>query len=90
MMLSVTDAASAHFAQLLSKAGKPDEEAVRLEWGTSDQLTLRFDYIQPDDTTVDYLQRTVLVLSPEVSQALSGSTIGVEETEEGPKLVIRR
>lgn len=90
-MLNVTETAGAYLAQLLARAETPEDMAIRIVRGTTgDVLTLQFDRVQPDDTTFDHEDRTVLVFDTRIAQRLIGSTIDVRNAEEGPKLVIRR
>jgi Fe-S cluster assembly iron-binding protein IscA len=88
-MLTVTETASAHLAQILAEADQPEEMAVRVERGTTGVLTLRFDHVQPDDLTVEHEDRTVLVFDTEIAATLGDKTIDAKDAEEGTKLVIQ-
>ena len=88
-MLTVTETAGAHLAQLLAEADQPEEMAIRVEQGTTGALTLRFDHVQPDDLTVEHEDRTVLVFDTEMAEMLGGKTIDAKDAEEGTKLVIQ-
>ena len=88
-MLTVTETAGAHLAQLLVEAAQPEEIAVRVEWSTTGALTLRFDQVQPDDLTVEHEDRTVLVFDTEIAETLGDKTIDAKDAEEGTKLVIQ-
>jgi hypothetical protein len=46
------------------------------------------DNARPGDETFDYEGRTVLMLDAQVSQVLDDSTLDVEATDEGPKLIL--
>jgi Fe-S cluster assembly iron-binding protein IscA len=89
-MLTVTETASAYLAQLLVQASKPDDMVVRLERGTTGNLTLRFDYALPDDTTFEHQDKAVLVFSPQIAPMLADNTLDVHDDEEGPQLIVRR
>jgi Fe-S cluster assembly iron-binding protein IscA len=89
-MLTVTETASAYLAQLLVQASKPDDMVVRLERGTTGNLTLRFDYMLPDDTTFEHKDRAVLVFGPQIAPILADNTLDVQDEEDGPQLVVRR
>ena len=88
-MLTVTETASAHLAHLLVQASKPEDMVVRLERGTTGDLSLRFDYALPDDTTFEHMDRAVLALGPQVAPTLAGTTLDVRDDEEGPRLIVR-
>jgi hypothetical protein len=46
------------------------------------------DNARPGDEKLDYAGRLVLILDAQVSQALADSTLDVETTDEGPKLIL--
>lgn len=78
--LIVTDATSAHVAQVLDDHGLPEGIAVRVVsegWG----IALRQDSERPGDTTFQHEGRTVLLLGAEVSELLTEETLDVEGTE---------
>ncbi len=86
-MLTVTEAASAHLAQMLADAEAPNDVAIRIvvrEGG----LVLALDSANTEDATFDHEERTVLVLDTEVSELLQEKTLDVQDTEEGPQLAI--
>jgi len=89
-MLTVTETASSHLAKLLVQAATPEDIVVRLERGATGDLTLRFDYVLPDDTTFAHKDRAVLVLGPQIAPMLTGNTLDVRDDEEGPQLIVRR
>lgn len=89
-MLIVTETASAYLAQLLVQASKPDDMVVRLERGTTGNLTLRFDYALPDDTTFAHKDRAVLVFDAQIAPTLADNTLDVRDDEDGPQLIVRR
>lgn len=88
-MLTITETAGAHLAQLLVEANQPEEVAVRVERATTGALTLRFDQVQPDDLTVEHDEKTVLVFDTEIAETLGDKTIDAKDAEEGTKLVIQ-
>jgi len=84
-MFTVTAAAEEHLAGMLRDANAPDDVAVRLA-SERDQLQLRADSAQPEDTTFEHEGRTVLVVDQQVNDLLDGHTLGVEEGEAGRRL----
>ena len=88
-MLTITENASAYLAQLLVRASQPDDMVVRLERGTTGDLTLRFDYALPEDTTFEHQERAILAFDPEVAPTLANNTLDLRDDEDGPQLVVR-
>jgi Fe-S cluster assembly iron-binding protein IscA len=76
-MLTVTETASAHLAHLLVQASKPEDMVVRLERGTTGDLSLRFDYALPDYMTFEHFDRGFLVLGSQIARWLAGTTLVV-------------
>jgi Fe-S cluster assembly iron-binding protein IscA len=86
-VLTVTDAASAHLAQMLADAEAPDDVAIRIV-AREGGLVLALDSTNTEDATFDHEERTVLVLDTEVSKLLEEKTLDVQDTEEGPQLAV--
>jgi hypothetical protein len=86
-MFMMTETAGEYLIAVLDNANASEETAIRfvLEGNT---LTPRLDNARPGDATFDYEGRRVLVLDGQVSQALAESTLDVQTTEEGPKLIL--
>jgi hypothetical protein len=86
-MFMMTEMAGEYLTAVLDNAHASEETAIRfvLEGNT---LTPRLDNARPGDATFDYEGRRVLVLDGQVSQALAESTLDVQTTEEGPKLIL--
>jgi hypothetical protein len=86
-MFMMTETAGEYLTAVLDNANASEETAIRfvLEGNT---LTPRLDNARPGDATFDYEGRRVLVLDGQVSQALAESTLDVQTTEEGPKLIL--
>jgi Fe-S cluster assembly iron-binding protein IscA len=88
-MLTVTEAACGHLAGLLDNANAPDNAAIRfvLEGRT---ITPTLDEERPDDTTYEYAGSTVLVLDERIVGLLDNRTLDVQDTDDGPQLVLRQ
>jgi len=86
-MLMLTEAACGYLTTVLDNANAQDVTAVRfvLEENT---LTPMLDNSRPGDETFDHNGRPVLLLDAQVSQVLADSTLDVQATEEGPRLVL--
>ena len=83
-MLTVTEAASAHLAQMLKQQDAPEDIAVRFvceEQG----IALQPDSERAGDTTFPHDGRTVLVLDAQVSELLAEDTLDLE----GAKLALQ-
>jgi Fe-S cluster assembly iron-binding protein IscA len=86
-MLMLTETAGEYLTTLLENTNAPEETTIRfvLEGST---LTPKLDNTRPGDATFDHDGRRVLVLDSQVSQILAESTLDVQATDEGPKLVL--
>jgi hypothetical protein len=83
----ITEMAGEYLTALLENTNASEEAAIRfvLEGST---LTPKLDSARPGDDTFDHDGRKILVLDAQVSQALAESTLDVQATDEGPKLVL--
>jgi len=86
-MFMMTETAAEYLSAVLDNANATEETAIRfvLEGNT---LTPKLDNAQPGDATFDHEGRKVLVLDTQVSQVLADSTLDVQTTDEGPKLIL--
>jgi hypothetical protein len=86
-MLMLTETAGEYLTTILENTNASAETAVRfvLEGNT---LTPKLDNAHPGDETFDHDGRRVLVLDAQVSQVLADSTLDVQATDDGPKLVL--
>src|SRR5262245_33402737 len=87
VMFMMTETAGEYLTAVLDNANVPDETAIRLvlEGGT---LTPQLDNARLGDEKFDHAGRMVLILDTQVSQVLDNSTLDVEATDEGPKLIL--
>ena len=76
-MLTVTESASSHLAQLLSESDAPDGAAVRIAHD-KDGWSLLLDNADPDDQKYEHNGRTVLVIDPESADLLGDVTLDVQ------------
>jgi Fe-S cluster assembly iron-binding protein IscA len=79
-MLTVTEAASAHLAQLLEQHDLPEDVAVRLV-SEGQGIALEQDSERAGDTTFQHEGRTVLLLDADLSRLLDENTLDFEGTE---------
>mgnify|MGYP006969501697 CR=1 FL=1 len=84
-MLTITESAGDHLAQLLTNA--PDEAVVRFVPGTTG-LTMQVDQVQPGDTTFEHGDKTILALQPAVNDALAEKSLDLQPSQDGPQLTL--
>jgi hypothetical protein len=86
-MLVMTQPAGEFLCAALQRANAPAEAAIRFEI-EGDALVSKLDKPRPGDATFDHDGRKVLLLDERVSQLLDGSTLELQPTAEGEKLVL--
>jgi hypothetical protein len=86
-MLTLTPEAGQLLTDLLDKAEVPDGVAARFMRGAQG-LQLGVDKPTEEDQTFQHAGKTVLVLEPELSDALADKSLVVTESEQGPALAI--
>ncbi|UCD28480.1 MAG: hypothetical protein JSV03_15575 [Planctomycetota bacterium] len=84
-MLTVTEPASAHLANMLVEAEAPEDVAVRFIL-QGKGLAMGLDREQPEDDSFDHQGKTVLLMDKQISELLTDKTLDVEDTEEGQQL----
>ena len=87
-MVTVTDAAGAYMAELLTQANAQEHKAIRLifdEHGFAPKM----DQAREGDIAFSYSGRTVLVLDTLAMQVMEDQTLDVQQTEDGLKIVLR-
>jgi len=87
-MVTVTDAAGAHMAQLLSQVETQKDVVIRLVLDERDIVPM-MDQPRIGDTAFSYKGKTVLVLDAFVVQAMAAHTLDVQEAEDGCKIILR-
>ena len=86
-MFVMTPKAAGYLSAVLERSNAPDETAIRFALD-GDTLTSRLDVPRPGDATFDHDGRKVLVMDDRVSALLSDSTLDVQPSDEGEKLVL--
>gem|GEM_PF-818989 len=87
VMFIVTEAAGGYLTAVLDNANASEETAIRLVL-EGNTLTPQLDNTRPGDETFDHEGRMILMLDAQVSQVLDDSTLDIEATDEGPKLIL--
>jgi len=86
-MFMMTETAGEYLTAVLDNANASEETAIRFVF-EGNTLTPKLDNARPGDEKFDYAGRMVLILDTHVSRALDDSTLDVEATNEGPKLIL--
>jgi Fe-S cluster assembly iron-binding protein IscA len=86
-MLTMTKAACDYLTSVLERASVSEETAIRIVL-EDDGLAPAFDMERPGDETLGYRGRKVLLLDAELSGYLADSTLDVETTDNGVRLLI--
>ena len=86
-MLTVTESACAHLADMLDEANAPGGAAARFVVGT-EGLSLAMDAKKEGDQTFEHGDRTVLLVAPDVSELLTDKTLDLKATDKGPALTL--
>lgn len=86
-MFVMTEAAGVYLCALLDRAQIPEQAAVRFVI-EGDSLETRLDTPRPGDTSYDHEGRRVLVLDTRMSQLLEDSTLDVQPSADGERLVL--
>ena len=87
-MLTMTESAGAHLAQLLSENNASEDITIRFLL-IGEQFTPKLDNVCPGDVTFEHAGKTVLVLDEPLSERLADSTLDVRETGDGLRLSLR-
>ncbi|MFG0306301.1 MAG: hypothetical protein ACF8Q5_08820 [Phycisphaerales bacterium JB040] len=86
-MLTVTEDAKSHLADIIDKSNLPDEASIRLVAGP-DGIGLAPDKPKETDQAYEHNGKTVLVVAPELQTQLDDKTMSIQETENGKQLSI--
>jgi Fe-S cluster assembly iron-binding protein IscA len=87
-MLIVTESAKALLADMLAEHEAAETDAARLVIEGED-YNLQLDTPGPEDETHEQAGRTVLIVSPSVTEALDQIVLDTTETDEGTELTLR-
>ncbi len=87
-MLSVTDEALKHLAEVLDENNAPEGALVRCV-AEDEELALVIESSQPDDTIYKLEDRPVLGVSIDLVDALADREFDLDSDDEGPGLTLR-
>lgn len=88
-MLNVTEKARDILAQTLETSEAADEQGLRLARTPQGEFGLAIDEEREGDQVVKQDERPVLFVDQEVSTALDGAILDVDESPEGTRLTLR-
>ena len=88
MMIDITERAKQELKKLLSLKVDWPQARLRIMDRGQGIIGLGIDIEAPGDHVVEYEGTRVLVVEPALANNLQGVTIDVDETPEGPELVI--
>ena len=89
-MLTVTEGAKQLLKGILTAHSDDLEMGVRLALDPQGQLGLVLGEEQPGDHVVEHQASKVLLVASELAPALEEVTLDVEDTADGPKLVVQK
>lgn len=86
-MLTVTDTAAAHLAELLENADASEGAVVRFV-PQGESLALQLGNEQSGDQTFQHGEKVVLAIEPEIAEVLADKKLELQATAEGERLAI--
>jgi Fe-S cluster assembly iron-binding protein IscA len=90
-MLTVTEGARARLARRLDRKKCSKEQAIRFVRDEDrSRWSMHVDSIQPADVHYAHQGRTVLIIDEESAHRLRNRLLEVRETDEGPRLRLRK
>ena len=87
-MIDVTGRARQELKRILSEKVDMPQARLRIMDRGQGKLGLGVDIEAPGDHVVEYEGLTVLIIEPGLAANLKGVTLDVDDTSDGPKLVI--
>lgn len=87
-MIGVTERAKQELKKILTDNVDNPQAGLRLTTNESQQLGLGLDIEREEDQVVEYDGSKVLIVEKGLADSLSEVSLDVEDTPEGPKLVI--
>ena len=89
-MLTVTESAKQLLKKTLRSYSDDPEAGLRLSVDSGGQFGLKLDIESEGDQLVEHEGAKVLLVAPGLAPVLERSTLDVQDTADGPKLVISK
>jgi len=89
-MLTVTESAKGLLKEILTAHSDEPEKGVRLGLDPQGQLGLELGEEEPGDHVVEHQGSKVLLVASELAPAIQEITLDVEDTADGPRLVVQK
>jgi Fe-S cluster assembly iron-binding protein IscA len=89
-MLTVTEGAKQLLKEMRRVHSDDPEACLRLSVDSDGQFGLALDSALEEDQVVEHEGAKVLLVTPGLATALEGNTLDVQDTADGPKLVISK
>ena len=89
-MATVTESAKGLLKEILTAHSDDPEMGVRLALDPQGQLGIALGKEEPGDQVVEHQESKVLLVASELAPALEEVTLDVEDTADGPKLVVQK
>jgi len=86
-MLTVTEAAQRHLAQVLDNANASADAVVRFV-AEDDTIKPKLDSLRSGDVMLEFAGKTVLALDERMSRTLGDYILDVEDDSNGPQLIL--
>jgi hypothetical protein len=86
-MLTVTEAACVHLAQMLDNANASADAAVRFV-AEDDTIKPKLDSIRTGDVKFEFAGKTLLAFDEQMSLTLGDHILDVEDDSNGPQLIL--
>lgn len=88
-MLTVTESAKGLLKEILSAQSDDPEICVRLTLKAPGQLGLMLGKEETGDQVIEHEGTKILLVTSELAPVFEEATMDVDNTEDGPKLVVR-
>lgn len=89
-MLTVTESAKGLLREILNSNSDDPEMGLRLVLGPEKQMKMVLGEVEPGDQVVEYQGTKVLLVASELAPLFEEITLDVEDTADGPKLVVQK
>ena len=89
-MLTVTEGAKQLLKGILAAHSDDPEVSLRLSFNPPGEFGIVLDREAEGDQVVEYEGAKALLVAPELASVVEGVTLDVQDTADGPKLVVQK